>query len=187
VIPSYLAPPSGGGGFVVTLIDTSAGITDSIEVIQDHPDGQSRLFKASCPPDPIGFFDVTTLAIPGDPRGRVIRFSEFLVARDQRLTGEVIVIKLARLRDMVSPDSPAELYVDPLVLAALRESIDRVTEFIYSDNEPAAIEELQDLKAFVRVESGTTIPNSDSEPGGNIAGGLVAQSATLIFSLSLFT
>lgn len=186
VIPTFMTVPAGDPGFQVVHLLTTAGITDSIVVEQDHPDGESRLFHAACPPDAQGFTDVTTLAIPGDPRGWVPQFSEFVVARDARLTGDVIGIKLGRLQADVSSDSAADTYVDPNVLSVLRDSVAQITTLVTGDNEADAISQLQDFEAYVRQQSGTGIPNSASSMGGNIAGILESHAETLIFSLSLF-
>lgn len=183
-IPGFIQPPA-VGPYLVTVIETTAGTTDTIEIIQDHPDGDSRLFHAPCPPDGTPFMDVTTLAVPGDPRGRVIDFSEFVVGRDARPNSDVVEIKLQRLEAIVAPGSPAEMWVDPDTLAVIRDLIHQVRIQVTEQFPLRAIDLLNDLKAFVRQESGVTIPNSKSDPGGNIAGALVADAATLAFSLSL--
>ncbi len=186
VIPEIAALPAGALQFEVILLETTALYTDTIEVAVDYPDEESRLFHAPCPPVAgEGFRDVTTLATPDDPRGRVPRFSEFVVVTDTRAGSRVVEIKLSRLWDSLDDDSDAAIWVDPTTLGSLRSSFARAADFLAADQDEAAIQELQDFKAFVRQSSGTAIPNDPGGPGGNIAGDLVSLAATLIFSISV--
>ena len=185
VIPAFATLPAGDGAFTVTRVETTAGFIESIALEFFHPDGNSRLFHAACPPDAAGFEDVTTLAVPGDPRGRVPQFSEFVVVADTRPNSEVIRVKRESLMMTVAPGSPADQFIDSATLAALRMRIGEVGELVFFGNTQGAIEELQRLKDFVRANSGTTIPSSAISPGGNIAGRIVSLAATLQFSLGL--
>ena len=185
VIPGFALPPAGDDFFSVVNLDTTAGYTDSILVELMHPDGSSRGFHAACPPDAFGFEDFTVLAVPGDPRTRVPQFSEFVVVTDTRPNAEVIAYKLGRLQGTVGPDSPAASHIDETTLQTLRWYVSQAAYSIAEGNHAGAIEHLQALKAFVRQNSGATIPNSESSPGGNIAGQIESLAATLIFSLSI--
>jgi hypothetical protein len=186
LLPSYIRPPE-VGPFLVTHIQTTALFTDTVEVIQDHPDGQARLFKAACPPDGAGFIEQTTLAIPGDPRGRIKEFSEFVVGRDARSNTSVVAEKLAILQGLTGPDSEAATLIDPEILSVISRSINVIRVQIQEEFPDRAIDELNELIAFVRQLSGEGIPNIAGGPDGgsvNVAGGLVSVGATLKFSLS---
>ena len=198
VIPDYLDLPAGDTRFVIIRLDTTAFFTDSILTDILHPDGNSRAFHAACPPGgssgtplaecpPIveGFSDATVLAVPGDPRSRVPTFSEFVVVTDTRPNGVVIWGKFEALWSTVAPGSPAEQAIPEATLWAIRGFIARTSWLIFIHNYAGAIEELQNLKDYVRANSGTTIPNNSRAYGGNIAGTLLSQAATLTFSLSL--
>jgi len=186
VIPAFAAPPAGDDHFTVIQIETTAGTTDSIEIDLAHPDGNSRGFHAACPPHADGgFVDVTVLAVPGDPRMHIPQFSEFAIVTDTRPNSDVIRFKLNSLTIMLGPGSPSEQFIEPATLQTLRTFLNNASFHIGVGDNPRAIEELRGLIAAVRAGSGTTIPNSASSPGGNIAGGLVSLADTLIFSLSL--
>jgi DNA-binding beta-propeller fold protein YncE len=186
LLPGFTTPPVGADHFTIIRLDTTAGFTDSIEVAVTHPDGTSRLFHAPCAPS-VGdaFEDVTTLAIPGDPRGRIPQFSEFVVVTDTRALGVVIQVKSDALNALVAPGSPAETFINFELLTEIRTLIATANFMIGEGSFSGAIDQLQALKTLVRQNSGTAIPNSASSPGGNIAGQLESKAATLIFSLSL--
>jgi len=86
----------------------------------------------------------------------------------------------------VGIDSGVEEFINPGTLATLRQKIAQIRSLLAQDQDRLTIDALQDLKTFVRQQSGVTIPNTALAPGGNIAGALVAGASTLAFSLSLF-
>jgi hypothetical protein len=185
-IPTYLTPPAGDNHFAIFRIETTAGFTDAISINLSHPDTNSRVFRAACPPPrDAGWEDVTTIPVPGDPRGRVPGFSEFVIVTDTRPTSTLINNKLNALIGLVGPGSKAAQFVDPTTLATLQSMVSAVASAIAANDKPSAIVGLQNFNQFVVANSGTTIPNSLSSPGGNIAGTLEAKASTLIFSLSL--
>lgn len=187
-IPSFLTPPAGSNHFIVMRIESTAGSDNSIDVSVDHPDDNSRLFRATCPP-PLkdrGFADVTIATGAGDPRGRTPTFSEFIVVTDLRSVSSVISNKYSALQGKVAPGSPASLVIDAVTLASLQSMLNDIGLAIVAGDNPAAIIGLRNFVMFVRAgAAANTIPDSSSKPGGNIAGFLESKSATLIFSLSL--
>jgi hypothetical protein len=186
VIPEFAALPAGDTGFQVFLIDTTAGFTDTIFGELFHADGNTRAFHAPCPPEmDAEFEDVTVAAMPGDPRTNIPRFSEFLIATDTRPNSVVIQEKLQRLVDAVADGTPGANALDDMTIQTIRTSLRLVSDLIAQGDEAGAIQELQNLKAFVRAGSGTTIPNMEGVRGGNLAGTLISGILTLIFSLGL--
>jgi hypothetical protein len=185
-IPSYLTPPAGDNHFAVFRIETTAGFTDTVDLNLVHPDGNARVFRAACPPPrDAGWEDVTVLPVPGDARGRTPLFSEFMLVDDLRSVSTLITNKINALIGLVGPGSAAATFVDPQTLATLQSMVNTAAQAISAGNKQAAIVDLQNFNQFVLANSGVTIPNKSSSPGGNIAGALVGKASTLIFSLSL--
>ena len=185
-IPTYLTPPAGDNHFAVFRIDTTAGFTDTVDLNLVHPDPNAHVFRAACPPPrDAGWEDVTVLPVPGDARGRLPQFSEFILVDDLRSVGVLINNKINALKGMVGPGSPAATFVDPQTLATLVNMVNATAQAITAGDRQTAITDLQNFNQFVLANSGVTIPNKASSPGGNIAGQLVSKASTLIFSLSL--
>jgi len=183
--PTYLTPPAGENHIAVFRIETTAEFTDTVDLNWVHPDTNGRVFRAACPPPrDAGWEDMTTLPVPGDPRGRTPLFSEFILVDDLRSASTVVNNKFNALKGMVGPGSLAATFVDPTTLAMLQGMINATGQAISSGNKQMAILDLQNFNQFVLANSGVTIPNKASSPGGNIAGQLVAKASTLIFSLT---
>jgi hypothetical protein len=185
-IPSYLTPLAGQNHIAVFRIETTAGFTDTVDLNLPDPDPNGRVFRAACPPPrDAGWEDVTILPVPGDPRGRLPQFSEFILVDDLRSVTTLINNKINALIGLVGPGSAAATFVDPQTLATLQNMVNAAAQAISGGNKQAAITDLQNFNQFVLANSGVTIPNKASSPGGNIAGQLVSKASTLIFSLSL--
>jgi hypothetical protein len=184
-VPSYAALPVGSSTFPLYDITTDALFTDSVEVIIDHPDGNSRMLHAACPPDGNGFQPITTLAVPGDPRGRIPKFSEFLIISDLRPTDEILAVQLDRWREALAMGSPGVMVLDDNTLFILRSFGRDVFRALRENDKLRAKEILQDMIIFVRQESGVSIPNRDGLPGGNLAGELLSLGATIKFTLDI--
>lgn len=184
-IPSFVGLPVGDTAFTVIRIETTAFYTDTIQEDLAHPDGNSRGFHAACPPNAAGFEDATILAVPGDPRTRTPLFSEFVIGTDLRPNTDVIQIKRDALNGTLAPGTPAAQSLGDATLQTLRNMIRNASDLITLGDFAGAIDQLQGLKSYVKANSGTSIPNSESARGGNVAGTLFSQAATLIFSLSL--
>jgi uncharacterized membrane protein len=123
--------------------------------------------------------------VPGDPRTRIPTFSEFVIGTDLRPNADVIQLKRDALNGTLAPGTPAAMSIGDATLQTLRTMIRNASDLITLGEFGAAIDQLQGLKTFVKANSGTNIPNSESARGGNVAGALFSQAATLIFSLSL--
>jgi hypothetical protein len=186
VIPSYAQPPGTDDHFEVYRIETTALHTDSILVQIDHPADDTRLLRAKCwPGERFEFKDTTTLAIPGDPRGRIPKFSEFVVVRDTRNPELVTGVKLADLRAILDTGSPAAMNMDDEFLRPLRDAARAIFGAVAAVDCEAALSEIASLKGFVRENSGEGIPNTDTSPAGNVAGQLLSVASTLQFTVSL--
>lgn len=181
-IPAFVGLPTGFDHFVVYRIDTMALFTDSVEVILDNFDEADRLFHAACPPDADGFLNVTTLAIPGDPRARIPNFSEFVVGIDTRPIQQVITAQMDVFKEILGVGSPASLAMDDMTLFVLRNYGRDVVRARMDENYPLAYEILGEMINYVRAHSGETIPNRAGLPGGNAAGELISIGAALKFS-----
>lgn len=186
LIPDYAEPPGQDDHFEVYLIESTAMHTDSIEVQIDHPAFDTRLIQAPCiPQERFPFREVTTLAIPGDPRGRVPKFSEFVVIHDTRPVGDVVGVKLAALVDILVDDSPMILCMDDWMLVDLREIVLFIMGSLAEWDLDNAILGLHQLKNTVAEWSGTRIPNLPEGPCGNVAGELTSRASTLLFTVVL--
>ena len=183
-IPGTIGLP-GGDHFIVYNITTLALFTDSVEVIVDQFEDTARLFHAACPPNEDGFQNVTTLAIPGDPRARIPEFSEFVVGIDGMSANDILTAQLGVLRSILDVGSPAALAMDDETLMILRGYAREVFRARNQENLPRAYEILGDLINFVRAHSGTSVPNQASQPGGNAAGQLISIAASLKFTVKL--
>jgi copper oxidase (laccase) domain-containing protein len=108
-----------------------------------------------------------------------------MLVDDLRSVSTLINNKINALIGLVGPGSAAATFVDPQTLATLQSMVNAAAQAISTSNKQAAITDLQNFNQFVLANSGVTIPNKSSSPGGNIAGALVGKASTLIFSLSL--
>src|SRR6266850_1602248 len=186
-IPPYLTVPVGDDHFVGYRIETNAGFENSVDLSIVHPDSNSRLFRAKCPPPAIdpGWEDLTISTAAGDPRGRHPQFSQFIGVDDLRSIASVLNSTFSALKSKVAPGSPASQVIDAATLTSLQNQVDIVGNAITASDFPAAIADLRNFIRFVRAGAGSTIPDTASAPGGNIAGFLEAKASTLIFSVSL--
>ncbi len=185
-IPDYAEPPGPDDHFEVYLIESTAMHTDSIEVQIEHPAFDTRLIRAACfPPEIFPFRGITTLAIPGDPRGRVPRFSEFVVIHDTRPVGDVVDAKLAALVAILTDDSPMILCLDDWMLVDLREIVLFIMGSLAEEDYGNAALGLHQLKNTVIEWSGTRIPNLPDGPCGNVAGEMTSEASTLLFTVAI--
>lgn len=141
------------------------------------PGSRFRLFKA-----PLGgaFFDITGSVLPGSvrTRGTTPGFSQFLVLADPRPTSNVVVTKLARLRDKVAA-------VQLPLRTSLSGYLDDVQAGVEAADFPAAITSLDAFRSLAASQAGLSIPQEwralhDTQ---NTAGELLAGADTLAFSI----
>jgi hypothetical protein len=141
------------------------------------PGSRFRLFKA-----PLGgaFFDITGSVLPGSvrTRGTTPGFSQFLVLADPRPTSNVVVTKLAKLRDQVAA-------VQLPLRTSLSGYLDDVQAGVEAADFPAAITSLDAFRSLAASQAGLSIPQElralhDTQ---NTAGELLAGADTLAFSI----
>jgi len=136
-----------------------------------------RLFKS-----PLGgaFRDVTGSVQPGSvrTRGTTGGFSQFLVVRDLRPTGDVVAEKIAWLRDRVALLTPSEA-------APLYTRLNAVEAAVAAHNWPAAMNAIEGARVRVANRAGIHIAQTWSADGSttNHAGELLAGLDTLEFSV----
>jgi len=181
-IPAFVSVPTGVNHFIVYRISTLALFTDTVEVILDNFDESDRLFHAACPPDAAGFQNVTTLAIPGDPRTRIPNFSEIVVGVDSRSIQDVITAQINVLKEILGVGSPVSMALDDQTLFDLRNFGRDLVRARMNEDYPLAYEILGSMINYVRAHSGETIPNRVGLPGGNAAGQIISIDAALKFS-----
>jgi len=158
---------------------TGAFTTDSLQFLGGTP---LRLFKA---PDGGAFADITRTYGLGSfrVRGSGASFSEFVIAEDMRPVGNVVGRKLQAAGEILD----AAASVPPAVRQQLRGAVAQVREQVDQGAYGDAIDGVKALVAAIEELSGDSIPGvwRSSEPGGNVAGELVAVLETLTFSLEL--
>lgn len=141
------------------------------------PGSRFRLFKA-----PLGgaFFDITGGVLPGSvrTRGTTPGFSQFLVLADPRPTSNVVVDKLARLRNQVAA-------VSLPLRTSLSDHLDDVQAGVEAADFPAATTSLDAFRSLVASQAGLSIPQEwrALHNAQNTAGELLAGADTLAFSI----
>ena len=186
IIQEFAALPGQEESFAVYLIESSALYTDTIEVMIDHPAADTRLIHTPCiPPEVFSFEEIMTLSIPGDPRGRVPSFSEFVVIQDTRPLGDALDVKGDALVALLAIGSPFILCLDDWMLVDLREIVIFISGSLAENDYTNATLGLHQLKNTVAEWSGIRIPNLPSGPCGNVAGELTSAASTLLFTVTL--
>jgi hypothetical protein len=138
---------------------------------------QFRLFKA---PLNGAFVDVTDEVAPGSvrTRGTTGGFSEFLVLTDLRPTASIVGDKIGALRSRLGA-------VSGTLRTQLDAQVDAAEAALAAGNFAGAIAAVDEFRATVSANAGTTLPNtwSTSQRGNNVAGDLLAGAATLRYSI----
>jgi len=177
-LPDYVDPPGGErGDFTYVDLGTESVYSRLIQV-EVYYEG-ARMFFAHATGDT--FRDVTIEGSIEDARGVVSRFSEVVLVEDTRPYSLVVAYKFDRLQRFLDapppigpgycPDGGVQRYAQ-LVQAAK----DYHDEGLYEE----AILALERLNLTVRNLAGWCTP--DTSPN-NLAGAILAQSKTLMFSL----
>lgn len=183
IIAADFDPPAGDPSFVVYRIETTALIANTALVSVFHPDSNSSLIYAPCePPEVNPFLDLTAEQVPGDPRARVPRFSEFVVVTDLRPADVVANLKIDLLKSLLRTGSYAEKVIDKDTLDLLRGVAIRATTAVEECRVGEAVDDLDFFKVAVRHYAPNPIPNVAANGSVNLAGNLIAVAATLRFS-----
>lgn len=152
--------------------------THALSLVTNSP---LRLMKA-----PLGgdFVDITESLASGSvrSRGRTGAFSEFVLAIDVRSHTSVAALKLDDLDDQVDDtDIPVS------IRTTLQGYVDAADIDLGNGDYLDAIAELEDLIDEVETNAGSNIPNvwRASRDLDNVAGRIISQAKTLIFSLRM--